>query len=237
MRVLVLDPQPVVREGLKSRLEALGEFHVVGACGDVRTVLHMAENVVPDVVVVEPDLGQTDGASAVRDLRRQLSGSGIVVFTSLFCWRAIGRARRAGACGFVLKTDPVATLADAIRAVGRGASFWTPSLPPELRDSIDRAPDVLSALSQRECEVFHLVVHGLTNRSIGRELFISPKTVDSHRGRILDKLGCRSAVELVRFAFINGLVPEGEARVLAPSPAADRRQLPANRRQASQPLH
>jgi DNA-binding NarL/FixJ family response regulator len=236
MRVLVMDPQPVVREGLTSRLEALGDLHVVGTCGDPRTLLLMAESLTPDVVVVEPDLERGDGVAAIADLRRRLSRGSIVVFTTLLCWRSIGRARRAGATGFVLKTDPVISLADAIRAVARGQTFWSLSLPPGLRDWIDRAPDVLSALSDREREVFHLVVQGFTNRRIGRQLFISPKTVDSHRGRILDKLGCRSAVELVRFAFVNGLVRDSEASRSGHPPCATGLQLNPDHESASQSL-
>lgn len=68
-------------------------------------------------------------------------------------------------------------------------------------------------LSEREREVFHLVIRGLSNRRIGSELFISPKTVDSHRGRILEKLSCHTALELVRFAFLNGLADECEPRL------------------------
>jgi DNA-binding NarL/FixJ family response regulator len=124
--------------------------------------------------------------------------------------RDCGRARRAGADGVVLKNDPPECLIEALRVVARGGTYLSRSLPLELRESVDRAPDVLAILSGRELEVFYLVIRGLTNRRIGLELFISPKTVDSHRGRILDKLGCRSAVELVRFAYLNGLVPNPE---------------------------
>jgi DNA-binding NarL/FixJ family response regulator len=212
MRVLLLDPMPVVRVGLASSLGQTGDLHIVASCGDVRTALLMVDKTAPAVIVTDLDLGVRDSGAAIRELCNRLGENGVVVFTGLLCWRSIGRARTAGAAGIVLKTDPLERLAEAIRVVGQGGSYLSPTLPHELREAVDRAPDVLGVLSEREREVFHLVVRGLTNRRIGRELFISPKTVDSHRGRILDKLGCRSAVELVRFAYLNGLLPGGEPR-------------------------
>jgi two-component system, NarL family, response regulator NreC len=208
MRIMVLDPQPVVREGLRSGLSASGEFLIVGSCGDIRSALRMVDQAAPEVIVMDLDVGAGDGGSSVRELRRLLPTGGVLVFPPRLCWRTLGAARRAGAAGVVLKTDPLDTVAEAIRVVGQGGSYLSRSLPSELRESLDQAPDVLTLLSGREREVFYLVIRGLTNRRIGRELFISPKTVDSHRGRILDKLGCRSAVELVRFAYLNGLLPD-----------------------------
>jgi DNA-binding NarL/FixJ family response regulator len=221
MRVLVLDPQPIVREGIQSSLGQGGEFRIVGSCGDLRTALLLIDKLAPDVVLTELDLGARDAGAAVRQLRTRLPSGAIVAFTATVCWRTIGRARRAGADAVVLKSDPLESLAEAMRVVARGGSYLSRSLPQEVRDAVDQAPDVLGALSEREREVFCLVIRGLTNRRIGRELFISPKTVDSHRGRILDKLGCRSAVELVRFAYLNALVPPGET-------AADADQLSPN---------
>jgi DNA-binding NarL/FixJ family response regulator len=217
VNVLVLDPQPIVREGVAAALRESPEFQVIGSCGDVRSALLMVDRCHPDVVVTDLELGAREGGAAILELRRHLVSVGIVVFTRLPSWRAIGRARQAGAQSVVLKTDPIETLVEAIRVTTRGGSYLSVSLPTELRTGVDRAPDVLGVLSHRECEVFHLVVCGLTNRRIGRELFISPKTVDSHRGRILEKLGCRSAVELVRFAFVNGLDTMSEARGPDPS--------------------
>jgi two-component system, NarL family, response regulator NreC len=220
VRVMVLDPQPIVREGVAAVLRDSTEFQVVGECADLRSALLMVDRCHPDVVVTDFDLGPREGGSAILELRRHLGAGGVVVFTGLPSWRAIGRARQAGARSVLLKTDPVETLAEAIRVTARGGAFLSASLPTELRNGVDRAPNVLGVLSDREREVFHLVVRGLTNRRIGRELFISPKTVDSHRGRILDKLGCRSAVELVRFAYVNGLIasPELAAPAIEPGP-------------------
>jgi two-component system, NarL family, response regulator NreC len=220
MRILVLDPQPVIREGLQARLDSFGVFHVVGTYGNARTAVSLCTKLAADIVVMDPDVVGGDGASVIRDLRRQRPEAAVVVFTSRICWRDLGRARIAGAAGFVLKTDPLSTLTEAMHAVLRGETYLSPRLPSELRENIDSAPDALDVLSDREREVFHLVIRGLTNRRIGRELFISPKTVDSHRGRILDKLGCRSAVELVHFAFVNGLVG---VRTTQPEDAANGR--------------
>jgi two-component system response regulator NreC len=238
MRVLVLDPHPVVRVGLQGHLEQSREFESVAGCSDLRTAVLMIEKLTPDVVVTELELGGREGAAAVRELARHLPGGGVLVFTGLPspCWRAIGRARQAGARGVVLKHDGLDLVLDAVRVVARGGTYLSRSLPPELLEGVDRAPDILEVLSDREREVFHLVVRGLTNQRISRELFISPKTVDSHRGRILAKLGCRSAVELVRFAYLNELMPEGR-RTLHPEPKLPTPEVPPDTDAPSQPVH
>jgi DNA-binding NarL/FixJ family response regulator len=190
---------------------ASGEFTVVGSCEDLRGAALTIDRTMPDVAVTELDVGPRDGASIVRELRRRLAArAGVLIFTGLSSWRNIADAWRSGAAGLVLKTDALETLREGIRVVGAGRPYLTPSVPQTLRELLDRPSGILTALSEREREVFHLVIRGLSNRRIGRELFISPKTVDSHRGRILDKLGCRTAVELVRFAFVNGLAGESE---------------------------
>ncbi len=211
MRILILDPHPVVRAGVQCHLEQSRELEAVASCADLRSAVLMIDKLTPDVVVTEIEIDGREGASTVRELCDHLPGGGVVVFTDSPSWRAVSRARQAGARGVVLKTDALETLNEAIMAVARGGTYLTRSLPPELCESVERAPDILGVLSGREREVFHLVVRGLTNRRIARELFISPKTVDSHRGRILAKLGCRSAVELVRFAYLNQLLPDSRA--------------------------
>jgi DNA-binding NarL/FixJ family response regulator len=131
--------------------------------------------VAPDVVVADLDLVTRESASAVREVRDRLTTGGVIIFTGMICWRTLAGAVRAGAAGVVLKSDPLESLAEAIRVVARGETYLSRSLPRELLDAVHRAPDLLGVLSDREREVFHLVVRGLTNRRIGRELFISPK--------------------------------------------------------------
>lgn len=191
----------------------------------------------PDVVIMDVALRGMNGISATREIKRRVPGVRVVLLSSTVRERDALEGFAAGADGLVLKSDPVESVLEAVRAVGHGAKY----LSSELRGvAIDRlragrgngngngtnggaeaAADVLAPLSPREREVLDLLLKGWRNRAIARELCVSIKTVDTHRTRINRKLGCAGSPDLIRFAADNGLLgaaSASEAEAAPPEP-------------------
>jgi DNA-binding NarL/FixJ family response regulator len=206
LSVVLIDDHAVFRDALKALLATEPDLRVVGEASDARQGYEVVEHQHPDVVVLDISLPGVDGFSAARELRRR---SGVrILMLSMFGGEAyVARAFAVGASGFALKSQSGAAVIEALHTVGRGQRY----LPPQL----DHAPITLPAgpgdpavteLSEREREVFELVVRGFSNTEVAKELCISPKTVETHRMHIHKKLGVHSVAELVRFAALHGLL-------------------------------
>ena len=214
MRVVLIDEQPLVREGFASLLRQEPGVLYCGGASSAREGWRLLEREQPDVVVLEMALSGQSGAAAAREVRRLWPRMGIVFLCNSCCERDVLEAVECGALGYVSKGDPLEAVVHAVQAAGRGERYFGPSvralsLPPST--GVDRARSrpahVLSALSLREREVFLLVIRGYRNREIARELCIATKTVGSHRLQINRKLGCSSVSELMFYAASNGLLP------------------------------
>jgi DNA-binding NarL/FixJ family response regulator len=219
VEVLIVTSEPVFREGLKAILASRPDVRVVGEASSARAAFPLLAQG-PRVVIMDLVLPGMDGIAATREVRQRSADSRVLIVSSSQSARDLNDAIAAGATGYVLKTDPLESLAEALRCVEHGDRHISPAL-----DGLERiggrhgrlssrrasagvgvAAGVLDALSGRERDVFELIVRGMTNAEIGRELCISPKTVDTHRQRIYDKLGCHSACDVVRFAAANGVL-------------------------------
>jgi DNA-binding NarL/FixJ family response regulator len=215
--VLLVDDQPVVRDGLKVILEAQGDIRVVAEAGDGAEAVARSGRCAPDVVVMDLRMPGMDGIEATRLLTDHAGdGPRVLVLTTFGEDRNIYDALQAGASGFLLKDAQRGELVEAVRTVAAGDQILSPAVtravighfvrrrPPE-----SGTPAELAELTPREVDVTRLVARGLSNAGIAADLVVSAATVKSHVGHILGKLGLRDRVHLVVLAYECGLVEPG----------------------------
>jgi two-component system, NarL family, response regulator NreC len=203
-RVLVADDHTIVRQGLVGILEAADDMEVVGQAADGAEAVDKASKVKPDVVVLDISMPHLSGLEAARRIRESLPGTKVLVLTMHDDEEYVLKMVRAGASGYLLKDSAASELLAGIRALKSGKAYFGPHASRALAEAYqgDRMlpADPVERLTNREREVFQLVVEGKTNAEIADLLFISPKTVDNHRTRMMEKLGVHGTAELVRFA-------------------------------------
>ena len=211
LRVYLIDDHPVVREGFARTIGDEPDLEVVGAAATAAEALLGADDARPDVVLVDLNLPDRDGPELIAALLEVLpSQVRLVVVSAYDDDYRVAEALRAGAHGYLLKSSTVDELLDGIRTAANGG---TP-LSPRLADAVLRAmrkpgkhsSGTIEALTAREIQVLRLFATGQSTREVAASLGISPKTVETHRIRIYEKLGCKSVVELTRIAVRTGLI-------------------------------
>ena len=215
IRVLLVDDEELVRFGLRTVLEAAGNFEVVGEAGDGEAAVAAAHQLQPDVVLIDIRMPVLDGLSATRRILALPHPPQVAVLTTFHVDEYVYAALAAGAAGFLLKDTPPREIAAAVRAVADGTATLSPAVTRNLIDSyVDRAATPrrtaargrLAELSDREREVLRLVGRGDSNAAIAKELFVSEATVKTHVARVLLKLGVRDRVQAVVIAHDAGLM-------------------------------
>ncbi|GAB2654716.1 response regulator transcription factor [Saccharopolyspora gloriosae] len=215
IRVLLVDDQELMRMGFRMVLDAHPDIEVVGEAGDGARAVQLAEQVEPDVVLMDVRMPVLDGIEATR---RIIAGcdARVLVLTTFDLDEYALAALRGGASGFLLKDIPPESLVTAVRSVAGGDAVVAPSVTRRLLErfldtadggSRDRA--VLDVLTEREREVLALVGRGLNNQELAARLHVSEATVKTHIGRVLAKLGVRDRVQAVILAYETGLVRPG----------------------------
>jgi DNA-binding NarL/FixJ family response regulator len=211
--VFLADDHAVVRDGLRALLDAEGDIAVVGAAANGRDAVRRATELRPDVVVLDivmPDLG---GIEATRQIHEASPSTQVVILSMHASGEYAVRALQAGARGYLLKESAGEEVIDAVRAVHAGRRYLSAGIADRLIDGYldlhgePGAGGALAALSPREMEVLQLVVEGKTSPEIARILSLSPKTVETYRGRLMHKLGIGDVPSLVKFAIKHGLTP------------------------------
>ena len=202
--VLIVDDHDLLRAGLRSRLERESGIDVVGEAGSAEQAVTMARSLQPDLILLDLLLPRKSGFDAIPELAAVAPHARVLVVSSQTAPSSIRRALTAGAAGYVPKRASDRELVSAIQAVASGGGYLDPDLGVKLVVP-DEAP-ALAALSERERDIVHLLALGYTNQEIGRKLFISVRTVDTHRAHIMRKLGLESRAELVMFALANGVI-------------------------------
>lgn len=203
-RVVLVDDHPIVRHGVRAALEDERSLQVVGEAESVEQALQMVDREKPDVVITDITLGHGSGLELVKQLRGESSDVKIIVFSvhdeELYAERAL----RAGADGYVRKSEHSDRLVDAVRTVLSGGTALSPAMTGRLVQQAVRTnsgtPGGVESLSDRELEVFQLIGSGMGTRKIAEQLSISIKTVETHRENIKRKLDVQNASELVRHA-------------------------------------
>jgi DNA-binding NarL/FixJ family response regulator len=208
MRVLIADDHGVVRGGLKLLLDRQPDMEVVGEAADGAEAVSETLAHRPDLAILDVSMPRLTGLQAAREIRVQAPEVNVLMLSMHDDERYLFEALKAGAAGYVLKRAADHDLVDAARAVVRGESFLTNAAQRSLvREWMaDDSTGPREPLTPREQEVLKLIAEAHTNREIGEILHLAEKTVESHRGNILRKLGMRDRVELVRYAIRRGLV-------------------------------
>jgi two-component system, NarL family, response regulator LiaR len=206
--VLLVDDHAVVREGLRTFLELQDGIAVVGEAGDGEEAIRAAERLRPDVILMDLVMPRLDGVGAMRELRRRSSPSRVIVLTSFADDERLLPAIQAGAAGYLLKNVQPQELARAVRAAHAGEALLDTTVAARLVEAISQPPGEAGhdALTAREREVLALIVRGLSNKRIALELGVSEKTVKTHVGHVLAKLGVSDRTQAALHAVRAGLV-------------------------------
>jgi len=215
IRIVIADDHTVVRQGIRIVLEQVEGLEVVGEAGDGDEAVERVRELAPDVVLLDVTMPGRSGLEVTRQLREQGVEAGILILSMHDDPEYVLQAVRAGADGYVLKDVAPAELREAIQAVHGGREYFaarvTHQLSVGLRAELEREQrkSRLESLTARETEVLVLVADGLTNREIAERLDISPRTVETHRERVMTKLRIRTVAGLTRFVVEEGLDEEG----------------------------
>ena len=204
IRVLIADDHPVVRDGLRAMLATQPDMELVGEAATGTEAVASARALRPDVVLMDLQMPQLDGPAAIATLRDKEPGVRVLVLTTFGTDADITRAIDAGATGYLLKDAPREQLFSAIRSAARGESALSPSVASRVLGRM-RAP-AEEALSPRELEILQAVARGLSNRDIGRKLYVSQATVKTHLLRIFAKLGVDDRTAAVTVALERGII-------------------------------
>jgi len=202
--VLIVDDHELFRAGIRSRLEREDDITPIGEAGSAEQAVVKARALQPDLVLLDLLLPRTDGYEAIPEIAKVSPRSKVLVVSSQAAPNSVRQALSAGAAGYVPKRASDGELVTAIRRVAAGEGYVDPDLGAKLVVP-DQVP-ALEPLSERERDVLHLLALGYTNQEIGKKLFISVRTVDTHRAHIMRKLDLETRAELVLFAFANGLI-------------------------------
>ena len=205
--VLVVDDHAVVREGLRTFLELQDGIAVVGEAADGEEAVRQAEALKPDVVLMDLVMPRLDGVGAMRELRRRLPATRVIVLTSFAEDERLLPAIQSGAAGYLLKNVAPTELARAVRAAHAGEALLDPVIAARLVDAIAQpaGEPASERLTTREQEVLALIARGYANKRIARELGIAEKTVKTHVGHVLAKLGVTDRTQAAVHAVRMGL--------------------------------
>ncbi|MFI7126793.1 response regulator [Nonomuraea sp. NPDC050153] len=208
MKVLVVDDQQLMREGLVALLDLVDDVEVVGDAGDGEQALRLVAELRPDVVLMDLRMPVMDGVEATRRIARAHPEVAVVVLTTYDDDRSVDSALLAGACGYLTKDAGRAEIAAALRSAAAGQSTFSAAVSRRLVEALSRAapppvPACPDGLTVREVEVLRLVTGGLSNAEIGSALFIAETTVKTHINNAFAKIGVRNRTEAAAYARDN----------------------------------
>lgn len=210
IRILIADDHGVLRAGLRALLDSEPDLEVVGEAVDGDETLRLADDLQPDVVLLDISMPGPGGIEVTRHLEEMLPDARVLILTVHEDESLLREAMRAGAAGYIVKRAVESELINAIRAVRRGDLYVHPAMTrallKDLHPSRASEEEPVEPLTPRETEVLRLIALGYTNRQSAEVLTISVRTVETHRANLMDKLGLRSRVELVRYAMEHGLL-------------------------------
>lgn len=211
IRILLVDDQPLFREGLRMLLSLQTDFEVAGEAGNGEQAVQQAALLTPNVVLMDLHMPLLDGVDATRRLRVLAPSIRVIALTTFDDDEYVFEALRAGAVGYLLKDTPSDKLFEAIRAAARGESFLQPSIAAKVvaefsRMAAPKPAPLVEPLSEREIEIVKRLAAGASNKEIGAALFITEGTVKNHITSILGKLGVRDRTQAALKAKELGLL-------------------------------
>jgi DNA-binding NarL/FixJ family response regulator len=193
IRILLVDDHPLVRDGLRARLEAMGQFEVVGEAGSAAEALDEARRSMPDLVLMDINMRGTNGIEATAQFRAQFPRIAVLILSMHDKLEYVTQAIQAGARGYVLKDAPGKDIVVAIETVMSGGIYYSAALASQLAKPQNQD----NQLTQREHEILRHIANGESNKHIARELDLSVRTVETHRLNIKRKLGIEGQAELI----------------------------------------
>jgi DNA-binding NarL/FixJ family response regulator len=207
MRVVIADDHGIVRSGVRMLLERQADIEVVGEASDGAEARDLVIREKPDLAILDVKMPKLTGLQVTREIREQVPDVAVLILSMYDDDRYLFEALKAGASGYVLKTQADSDLMEAVRAVEKGEPFLTPAAQQALiKDVLGEGAVRSDDLTPREQEVVKLVAEAHTNKEIAAILHLSEKTVENHRSNAMRKLGMRDRVELVRYAIRRGLI-------------------------------
>ncbi|MEK7263454.1 MAG: response regulator transcription factor [Bacteroidota bacterium] len=212
IKVLLADDHEIVRQGLRSLLEQTMDIEVIAEAEDGKEAVLKTEQFLPDVVVMDIGMPTLNGIEATRQIKKMYPDIFILILTMHATEEYIAQMLHAGASGYILKKSAYQELLQAIRAVHKGHSYLSPSVSKKvLDDYLDRtkemfANDPYETLTTREREVLQVLAEGKSNQEIAHSLFLSAKTVETHKANVMKKLDLHSTTELVKYAIRKGII-------------------------------
>ena len=212
LRILLADDHTVVRQGLRKVLEDRPDWVVVAEAGNGREAVQKAEEMKPDVAILDVAMPLLNGIEATRQIVKRSPATRVLVLTMHSDEAYVNQILKAGATGYLLKDSADVDLIQAVGAVSQGKSFFSPGVARLMLDDYVRQladkgiTDRYESLSEREREIFQLIAEGKANKEIAAILSISPSTVETHRARIMEKLDLHSAAEIVLYAVRRGVI-------------------------------
>jgi DNA-binding NarL/FixJ family response regulator len=214
IKILLVDDQPLFREGLRTLLSVQADFEVVGEAGNGEEAIRLVRSLLPSVVLMDLQMPVLDGVAATRRLRAEQPGCRIIVLTTFDDDEMVFDGLRAGAVGYLLKDAPSEKLAEAIRVAARGETFLQPSVAAKVvaefarlsRKTARTQDSLIESLSERELEILRLIAQGASNREIAGALFLAEGTIKNHVTNILGKLEVRDRTQAALKAKETGLI-------------------------------
>jgi len=214
IKILLVDDQPLFREGLRTLLSVQPDFEVVGEAGNGEEAISLAHKLLPSVVLMDLQMPVLDGVAATRRLHRELPDCRVIVLTTFDDDEMVFDGLRAGAIGYLLKDAPSEKLGEAIRSAARGESFLQPSVAAKVVAEFARLTSkpamngraLVEPLSDRELEILGMIADGANNREIAGTLFLAEGTVKNHVTNIISKLGVRDRTQAALKAREIGLI-------------------------------
>jgi len=207
LKILVADDHYIVRAGIRAVLEARRRWHVCAEADNGETAVGLAAEHQPNIAILDYSLPILNGLGAIRKIREIAPHTAILIYSMHDADRLIGDVVKAGARGYVLKSEEESELVAGVDALARGTFYFSPRVARSiLNPSRGRQPPVFQTLSPRESEVVQLIAEGYSNKAISLLWGVSVKTVDTHRTAAMRKLNVKSAVDLTRYAIRNHLI-------------------------------
>ena len=206
VRILIADDHGIVRKGLRLQLEQNTQFHVVGEATDGREAVRMAEELKPDVVIMDIAMPNLNGIQATAQIVKRNPQVGVIILSMHSDESYLTRTLTAGAKGYLLKDNADVDLYRAVQVVAQGKPFFSPAIANTLLEDYMRQlqqrglQDTYDLLTGREKEILQLLAEGKSNKEVASSLNLSPNTVETHRTRIMQKLDLHSAADIVLYA-------------------------------------
>ena len=206
---MLVDDHTIVRHGLSRSFKQGDDIEVIGQANDGRSAVELAGQLSPDVIIMDIAMPDLNGVDATRQITGQNPKVKVIGLSMHSGSKYVREMFRAGASGYLLKDCPFEELVDAIRTVAAGKTYVSPSIGEmvikEYVSDQEQEKSAFSVLSQREREVLQLLAEGKTTKQVGKRLHISPKTVEAHRLKIMEKLGINNTAQLTKYAIQEGL--------------------------------